>query len=772
MKEKLLETPNASRRPNLAKELGLKEAIGLAVGAMIGGGIFSALGNLAIITGPSAVISFLLGAIIAFLTANSYYRLIHKYPSAGGEFVILRRSFKNPAFGNFMGIFLWLGYSVTIALYAVTFGNYTSTLIYGLTGLDFFSLNNPNLITGKSILSFLSILIFTLINLRGVKESGSIQNLIVLFKVLVLLFVGFLGFIFFNPSKYLPFFNSSDTSILQLGVFSGLGGVIIGSAIIFVSYEGYQVIANTVEEMKNPARDVKIAMYISIIIVAVTYIIATIATFSLIQDTSEIDEVALISAVEFLGSWAVWLIVLGAAASTTSAINATLLGSSRLAYVMADWQAFPKKIAKISKSTKVPWVAILFTSLISFSLTFLPSAEQIAESGSIIFLVIFLTINLSIMKVFPNERNVIAKLASIFIIVYIMLVFYFFFTHIEKSLPALTILIVFVLVVLSWVIINHYLVKKKELDLQDYALAPLEKEKIHEFKINNPIDVDDFFIKLENILLPISGKGFETQTWVTAAGISVKMGAKVTILSFGTMKEDLENVENEMKRFGAKYRIIIRKEKNIAEGIIRAYKEGDYQLICMSSKRRNSRLDRILDRSISKKVVNKVNETILQIHPPIYFARKQEYSDMFLLFDGTQRDIFLANWAKLISLFHAPGTVFVYHITLLPHTISVEDAGNLPEIRRSVKVFEQYVDDICQLLNFEVKPIFLLGHNFRKSLISQIEKYEPDVIFIGHSRDKGIWNKIRTHLPYQLMNDVPTSIVVSHTTNSEEQQRM
>jgi len=117
---------NTEGNTEFAKELGLKEAISIAVGAMIGGGIFSVLGRLAGIAGPSAILSFLLGGIIVFLTANAYYRLVAKYPSAGGEFVILRKGFENPIFGNFVGMMLWLGYSVTIALYAFTFGLYTS----------------------------------------------------------------------------------------------------------------------------------------------------------------------------------------------------------------------------------------------------------------------------------------------------------------------------------------------------------------------------------------------------------------------------------------------------------------------------------------------------------------------------------------------------------------------------------------------------------------------------------------------------------------------
>ncbi len=228
-----------------AKELGLKEAVSIAVGAMIGGGIFAVLGKLARFAGPAAVLSFFLGGMIALLTATSYYKLVAKYPSAGGEFVILRKGFKNtPIFGNMVGMMLWLGYSVTIALYAFTFGLYVSETLYVNTGIEFFhttfeglKIGNFNtLITGRKLFAFLAIFVFMLINLKGVKETGTIQNFIVLFKVMVLLFVGAVGLALFNPERYSPFFISVNPlhpdDPQGLGVLGGIGGMIVGSAII------------------------------------------------------------------------------------------------------------------------------------------------------------------------------------------------------------------------------------------------------------------------------------------------------------------------------------------------------------------------------------------------------------------------------------------------------------------------------------------------------------------------------------------------------------
>ncbi|MFV2013861.1 MAG: amino acid permease [Candidatus Heimdallarchaeota archaeon] len=748
-----------------AKELGLKEAISIAVGAMIGGGIFSVLGRLAGIAGPAAMISFFLGGIIAFLTANSYFRLVSKYPSAGGEFVILRKGFADkPIIGNSIGTMLWLGYSVTIALYAFTFGLYTSEFIYNVTGSNFFDTNNTDLVTGRKVFAFLSIFTFMIINLRGVKETGTIQNVIVAFKLGVLFFIGFLGILYFKGERYTPFARDVDPyGIASKDLFGGFSGIVIGAAVIFVSYEGFQVIANTVEEMKYPARDVKRAMNISVITVTITYMLVTFATFSLVEDTNNIDEAALIQAVEFLGPLAVLLVTLGAAASTTSAINATLLGSSRLAYVMSDYGAFPKKLAVISKKSRVPYAAIILTSAISWFFTFFGNAEEIAEVGSIIFLGIFLSINLAVLKIFRDDRNLIAKAAAVLIIIFMLLVFGFFITHLEQSMLAIIVLIVFISLTFIWIFVNQNVQKDVEIDLAKYDLPPLGKELIAEFNATG-VRTDDFFIDLDNMLVPVSGEKFETQNWQLSALIARKYNVKVTILYIGNKESKLEKPKSYFDRYNINYNVIVKKGKgnSVPEQIIEAYHEGDYQLVTMASRRKKGFFERLFDQSISKHVVDNVDCAILQVHPPKYGQRKDEIENMFLLFDGSERDPYLARWANIISSAGPQSKVHTYHLIQIPQTISLSDAAQFPEVIRSGDNFRKYAQDITDRLNLNAEPTLLYGHSFVKSLVQATEKHEPDAVLIGHTKDEGLWNRLRTRLAYRIMRKVNSAVVVFH----------
>jgi amino acid transporter/nucleotide-binding universal stress UspA family protein len=767
-------TETQTSHTKLAKELGLKEALAIAIGAMIGGGIFTALGRVALLAGPLAVISFAIGGLISLLTAHSYVKLVSKYPSAGGEFVILRRGFKNPLFGNFIGILLWLGYSVTIALYASTFGAYVSEWFHQIITIPFFDPNTSDLISFRQLMSATAIFVFMGINLRGVKETGFIQNIIVSFKLFVLLLLAFVGLFFIQPERYLSSMqtvtNDATGINLALSLFSG---IFVGGAIIFVSYEGFQVIANTVEELKDPSRIVPFGMYASVIIVTLTYMSVTFVAIGLID--GEITETALIQAVEFLGPVAVTLITLGAIASTTSAINATLLGSSRLAYVMSDWQAFPKKLATISKKSKVPYLSIIITSVISFSFTALGSGGVIAEVGSIIFLVIFFAINYSVIKIYKDESTLVSKLAVGLILLNLLLAIYFaLFISEEDQSFAFVILGIFSLITISWVVINHIVNKDaRSYKAKGYELKPLGADMIEEFRYEETADT--FFIDLENMLVTISGEPYETTSIQITAYLAKKYGVSVTLLhilknedSKTKSETKLENSLKLLKDFNVSYNLIFKVSSNISQAIIDIYREGNYQLIIMASKRKSGLYDRLFVKSISKVVVNAVDCTVLQIHPRKYGVKNPEIGDLFVLMDGTSRDEYILRWAQLISSSGIPSKIRGYHVLELPGIFPLDEAVKIPAVTRSSLIFDDYITKLGKRYNIAIKPVFMVGHSFVKAMKGEVEKYEPDAIIIGHSKDKGFRNRIRSVKSYKLMKQVSSAVIVHHMPELEK----
>ncbi|MFW9929867.1 MAG: universal stress protein [Candidatus Thorarchaeota archaeon] len=744
-----------------AKELGLKEVMAIAIGAMIGGGIFTVLGRLAGLAGPFSMFSFFLGGLISFLTAHSYVKLISKYPSAGGEFVILRRGFNNKIFGNSIGALLWLGYSVTIALYAFTFGLYVAEWFFSITGIHFFNPANIGFFSFRRLMAALAIFTFMIINLWGVKETGLIQNIIVYFKLGVLLLFALVGLAFISGQNYID----SWTRALKItgNEFSALfNGIFVGGAVIFVAYEGFQVIANTVEELKNPSRDVKIGMYVSVIVVCFTYMAVSFVAIGLVKGV--ITEAALIQAVEFLGPIAVTLITLGAIASTTSAINATLLGSSRLAFVMSEWAAFPKTLARISKTRKVPYLAIIITSMISLSFTFLGDANAIAEVASIIFLGIFLFINASAILIYPNDKNWLSKLGVILIISDIILAFYYLlFENTKGTVFTLTVLAIFITVTVIWMLANQYLLKGKSIDEAAYRLAPLGADLITEFHYSDSSDA--FFTDLDNMLLPVAGKVYETQNILVSAYIAKKYNVKITLLHVGNNEYAFNTAESIFNDFKITYEKKIKPGNHIASQICQTYNEGNYQLISLSSRRKHRFPERLFEKSVSFEVVNNVDCTVLQVHPPRYGQKEREIGDLFLLFDGSERDAYIARWGKLISSIGMKSKVTAYHVLSLPEIFPLDEAPNISSITNSKMIFEKYSIELGKRFGLNLKPYFMYGHSKVNTIAGQTEIYEPDAIIMGHTKDKGLRYRLRTPLAYRIMNKVNCAVIVHHTPN-------
>ena len=739
----------------LAQELGLMNAIAVAVGAMIGGGIFTVLGFLADFAGPGAVFSFLIGGLIAFFTTFSYVRLVAQYPSSGGEFVFLRKSYPNPIIGNGVGVLLWLGYSVTIALYAFTFGIYTTEAFATWTGNhDLFMVSaSPELFSIQRLFSALVVFVFMYINLRGVEETGFIQNIIVIFKVAVLVFFAVIGLFFVDFDRF------TAENIAP----NGVPAIFIGAAVIFVAYEGFQVIVNVSEEMKNPARDIPLGMLISILIVSVTYMAVAFSAIGMAEDPSQLSEAALIELVTPWGIFAVLMITLGAIASTSSAINATLLGSSRLAYTMAQWKGFPSKLATINEKTKVPWVSIITTASISWLFTFLGDIQSIANAGSIIFLAIFFVVNVNAINEFEGSKRAMPILTALAIVFYIVIDIIFIIQ--EGKTFALLILTLFIFISLFWAIVSSYRIKG-DTDFKPPAIPPpMEKAiKRKEVPIFKPVtDISGEFVSMETIMLPISGKKHEKQAITLAAAVAEKYNIHVDMVNIGNDDSVFDYAKEVLGNNFVKY-TRIQESGDPFEKLIEIFNRKNYQLIVIGSRRQNSLLDRMLNTSMTKRLVDVVTCSVIQVHPPRYGGSKySEFGNIFTLLSGDQRDAYLARWAKILDGFGRKSDVFAYNYVDIPLLIPLDGVNEHPSVLESSKNFETYVNDIASKVELrKMNPIILFGHNFTSSIVSATKSREPDAILIGHTYDEGLKNQLRTPLAYQIMNKVDCVVIVYH----------
>ena len=373
--------------------------------------------------------------------------------------------------------------------------------------------------------------------------------------------------------------------------------------------------------------------------------------------------------------------------------------------------------------------------------------------------------NFSVIKIYQNERNSVAKLGT-FLISFDLLLAVSYLIFVEKSILTLIILFLFTIITIIWMILNQILLSRIKVDDEAYLLKPLGTELIKEF---NFVDSSDqFFIDLSSILLPIAGKPYETKSIEVAAYLAKKYNVKITLLHVNkngfqnNAKKGFSNAELILNEYNIKYNLQFRKGNNIPQEIVNAFHEGNYQLIVLASRRKSGVTDRLFVKSISKYVVNKVECAVLQVHPPRYKKRERDIGDIFLMLDGTERDAYLSRWAKMVSSVGIESKKYAYHVLQLPGIFPLDEAHKVPAIQTSKYIFENYASNLGKRFGLSVKPIFLYGHNIEKAIQGEAKRYEPDVIIIGHTKDKGWIRKLKTPLSYRLMNTLDATVIVHH----------
>ena len=355
-------------------ELGLKELIAIGVGGMIGGGIFSVMGLAVGITGNATPIAFLLGGILALIMGYSYVKLAVAYHNDGASFTYLEYAFpKHKVIGAITGWTVILGYIGVMALYAFTFGAY---------GAELFGSNSEIV---RRMLSAGVILSFMMINLIGTRTLGKSEDLIVYGKIILLSILAFTGMQSVDTQKMTPLFDEGYISVFM------------AAALIFVAFEGFQLITNGVCETKDPQKNIARGIYGSIAIVTIIYIVLSIvAVGSLTQvELVAAKEYALAIAVQpSMGNTGRVLVSIAALLATASAINATMFGASRMMAEMAIEHEMPKAFSFRNTKT-VPWIAVITLGLLTLCFAYFGSLELIASFSSLTFLLVSLAVNVA-----------------------------------------------------------------------------------------------------------------------------------------------------------------------------------------------------------------------------------------------------------------------------------------------------------------------------------------------------------------------------------------
>ncbi len=362
----------------IEEKLGLKELLAIGVGGMIGGGIFSVLGISVNFAGNGAPLSFLIDMLIALAAGYHYVKLALTFRDDGASYTYLLKAFPNkPWIAGIEGWIVIVGYIGTLALYAFTFGAYGADL-----------LGMPHSLLTRVILSIGVLVFFYLINAKGVKSSGITEDIIVYSKIAILSFFAVVGLLQADFSKFTPFLNKGITSIF------------LGAAVIFVAYEGFQLITNAVLETENPDKNIPKGIYGSIIITGTIYLllsIVAVGTLTYEQIVSAKEYALAIVAQPILGKLGSVLIGIAALMATSSAINSTLFGASRMMAELGEQGMMPKIFAERSEKN-VPIVSLLTLTTAALLFTSFGSLSVIAEFSSLTFLLVSIGVSIANIK--------------------------------------------------------------------------------------------------------------------------------------------------------------------------------------------------------------------------------------------------------------------------------------------------------------------------------------------------------------------------------------
>jgi amino acid transporter len=363
------------------KELGLAELIAIALGGMVGGGIFSILGISVERIGNATPIAIAIGGLLAMFAAYSYVKLALLYKDEGATYSFFKKTFPNSHFASSaIGWLVVFGYISTLALYAFTFSTYLGSV------LPFENAYWINRTTAGGI-----ILLFTVVNLVSVKGMGKVEDVMVYTKIILLLIISGLLAGKGETANFLPLIESGTTIM----------DIIIIASITFVAFEGFQLVIHAYDEMDEPVRNIPRAIYSAILIATLLYVVlaigalATIPKELIIQD----KEYALAAGAQgVLGGLGRFVVIFGALLATSSAISGTLFGASRLMAVIAHDGYLPEKLADRSKG-HIPHNAIIAMSVLAFVLILSGGLQIILEFGSITF------ITVSLLMAYANFRK-------------------------------------------------------------------------------------------------------------------------------------------------------------------------------------------------------------------------------------------------------------------------------------------------------------------------------------------------------------------------------
>ncbi len=376
----MAESKKINIETELSRDLGLVSALAIGVGTMIAAGIFSLSGLAIQNVGSAAILSFVLAAVVALFTALTYCEFVSIYPDSGEGYLYARKTFSAP-FAFLVGWALFLGYASSCGFYLATFSSYFVEFVYHLSY--------------GTIVGIIALILLTLLNVKGTKESGTFQIIVTAVKVVLLIWlvVGGIGSV------------ESEAVIAKFS--TDFGNIASTSALVFVTFFGFSAIAASAGEIVNPVKTIPRAIFISMGVVTVLYTLVILVMLA--APVEKYDEAAMGRAAEYFLGWVGGAVIVGGGLfSMVSATNASIMAGSRVSLAMSQLGHLPKIFSHVNQRTKTPIISLALIGGAILVFLVILSLKGTANFANAVLLIALILVNFALIshrRQFPNIRR-------------------------------------------------------------------------------------------------------------------------------------------------------------------------------------------------------------------------------------------------------------------------------------------------------------------------------------------------------------------------------
>jgi len=591
----------------LSREMGLLDATMIGVGAMIGAGIFVLIGIAAGVAGPALIIAFVLNGLVALLTAMSYAELGSCFHDAGGGYLWVKEGL--PKWNGFLsGWMSWFAHAVACSLYALGFGAYFEHVFREIG----FTLPHWDILPPQKLLAVVVAMLFAFINFRGASETGKIGNFVTIFKIIILfIFIGFgLHILFGKPDWQTPFQPFMD---------KGLGSVFKAMGLTFIAFQGFEVIAQSSEEIKNPRKNIPRAVFLSLLIVIPIYLLVAVAALGTVESDiltpwdylAAHKELALVEvARQFFYGGGVMILV-GGLISTMSALNATIYSSSRVAFAMGRDRNFPAFFSKVHGKNFTPHWSILISLMIIVVMAVSLPIEDVASAADIMFLLLFLQVNAALImlrKKRPDlNRGFSVPLFPILSVLAILMLLFLAVYMFNYSLLAW--FVTGVWIGAGLLVYGGYAAKREIVHIQ--RMKALDRIEQKDYRILVCLASPRTMSSLTRIALAVAKRHQAEIIFLTV--VEVPEGEKLKAGMDGTrhVKQDMDGMAEMAEKAGIPARSIIRVSHRISQGIIDTAIEENCNFIVLGRKKSPKFMDRVFSSLIDSVIQKSPAETAI-----------------------------------------------------------------------------------------------------------------------------------------------------------------